>query len=188
MLLIVGLGNPGKEYQNTYHNCGFLTVDALAEKLDVTVKKSECHALTAHAHVDGEKVILAKPQTFMNLSGKSVWGLTTKYKISKDDLIVVYDDIDITPGSLRLREEGGPGTHNGMRDIVARVNTNEFKRVRIGIGQPPNSAMSLADFVTSQMSALDKRILQDTFEKGADALYEFIKGETFQNVMQKYNK
>jgi len=186
MLLIIGLGNPGAAYKNTYHNCGFRAADALAEKLGVTIKKSECFALTAHVFVNGSKVILAKPQTFMNLSGKSVWALASKYKLEKKDIVVVYDDIDLPVGALRLREEGRPGTHNGMKDIVERIGTSEFKRLRIGIGQPPAN-MQLSDFVTSRVSPLDEPVLKDASSKAAEGLFSLCNGESFQSLMQKYN-
>jgi len=186
MMLIIGLGNPGNAYKNTYHNCGFLTLDSLAEKLGVSVKKSECFALTSHCFVNGSKVVLAKPQTFMNLSGKSVFALAMKYKLEKKDIVVVYDDIDLPVGALRLREEGRPGTHNGMKDIVDRIGTTEFKRLRIGIGQPP-ATMQLSDYVTSRISVLDEPFLKDAFTKAAGALFALCGGEEFQSLMQKYN-
>jgi len=186
MLLIVGLGNPGSVYKNTYHNCGFLTLDALAEKLGAGIKKSECFALTSHYFVNGKKILLAKPQTFMNLSGKSVFSLAMKYKLEKKDIIVAYDDVDLPVGILRLREEGRPGTHNGMKDIVDRIGTTEFKRLRIGIGQPPEM-MQLADYVTSRISAPDEPLLKDAFGKAADALLALCGGADFRTLMQKYN-
>ena len=186
MKLIVGLGNPGAEYKNTYHNCGFLSVDALAEKLGVSLKKSECHALTAHIFVNGNKVILAKPQTFMNLSGKSVWALAAKYKLERKDLIVVYDDVDLPLGTLRFREEGRPGTHNGMKDIVERIGSSEFKRLRVGIGEPPER-MQLSDFVTGRISELNAVFLKDAFAKAAEGLMRYCEGEDFAALMQRYN-
>ena len=187
MYLIIGLGNPGKLYEKTYHNCGFLTLDLLAEKFGVSIKKNECKALTAHLKINGEKVILAKPQTFMNLSGESVLSLTAKYKIQQESFIVVYDDIDLPLGTLRLREEGGTGSHNGMKSIVQQLGIKEFKRIRVGIDQPPGY-IELKDFVTSKISENDFITLKEAFENAASALKEFCEGVPYPSLMQKYNR
>jgi len=150
--LIIGLGNPGKQYEHTRHNAGFLVVDALANELDLSwSKKLFINALVAEGNVDGQKVILAKPQTFMNRSGQAVAKLMKRYKVTTDALVIVYDDVDIEQGALRFREEGSAGGHNGMKSIIQMINTQAFARLRIGIGKPPERA-PLEDYVLGKMS------------------------------------
>ena len=187
MLLIVGLGNPGAAYKSTYHNCGFLTLEKLAQKFDAGFNKNECFAQTAHVFAAGGKAVLAKPQTFMNLSGKSVFALAQKYKLGREDIVIVYDDVDLPIGTLRLRNEGRAGTHNGMKDIVERIGTSEFKRVRIGIGSAQEPAMQLSDFVTSKINEENAAVLSKTFDTAAEALFRFCHGEDFAVLMREYN-
>ncbi len=161
--LIVGLGNPDKKYFDTYHNIGFCFIDKLSSKLDIKVKKKECKSLTGEGFIEREeqqidpktgkiqtkitkeKIILAKPQTYMNLSGEAVLELVKKYKFSLDEILIVLDDIDIEAGTYRYRENGSGGTHNGLRNIVQLLKSQEFKRIRIGIGK--DERMDLADYV-----------------------------------------
>ncbi|MCH5157442.1 MAG: aminoacyl-tRNA hydrolase [Clostridiales bacterium] len=185
MYLVVGLGNPEKKYFNTFHNMGFMVVDRLAEKLNVTFTKGECRAVCAHAKVNGEKVIIAKPVTYMNLSGEAVQELTHKYKIEKGNLIVVYDDIDVNVGKLRIRVNGSAGTHNGMKNIVQMLSTDDFPRVRVGIGQ--QTPMALVDYVLSQVTDDDHKVLDPVLDQAAQALYDFVNGCDIDHVMQKYN-
>ncbi len=185
MYLVIGLGNPDKKYLNTFHNMGFISVDRLAEKLGVEFNKVECKSVTAHARVNGEKVIIAKPVTYMNLSGQAVVELTNKYKIEKGKLIVVYDDVDIPLGTLRIRKNGSAGTHNGMRNIIQLLGTDDFPRVRIGIGK--ETPMQLVDYVLSQLNEDDKTTLAPVFDSAADALLEFTQGTDIDKVMQKHN-
>lgn len=185
MYLVVGLGNPEKKYFNTFHNMGFMCVDRLAEKLSVEFNKVECKSVTARARVNGEKVIIAKPVTYMNLSGQAVVELTHKYKIEKGKLIVVYDDVDIPLGSLRIRKEGSAGTHNGMRNIVQLLGESDFPRIRVGIGK--DTPMSLMDYVLSQVTDSDRAALDPVFDNAADALKEYVHGEPLDNIMQKHN-
>lgn len=185
MYLVVGLGNPEKKYFNTFHNMGFMCVDKLAEKLGVKFDKGECCAVTAHAKVNGQKVIIAKPVTYMNLSGKAVQELTHKYKIEKGNLIVVYDDVDIPVGSLRIRKEGSAGTHNGMRNIVQMLNTEDFPRVRVGIQK--ETPMALVDFVLSQLTDDDHAAIDPVLDHAAEALSAFAHGDPIDAVMQKFN-
>ena len=185
MYLVVGLGNPDKKYLNTFHNMGFMCVDKLAQKLGVTFDKGECKAVTAHARVKGEKVIIVKPVTYMNLSGEAVQELCHKYKIEKGNLIVVYDDIDIPMGNIRIRKEGSAGTHNGMRNIVKMLNTTDFVRVRVGIKK--ETPMALVDFVLSNVTEDDHAILDKTHDDVACALFDFVNGVDIDRVMQKYN-
>ena len=135
MYLIVGLGNPGLRYRNTRHNIGFDAVDALAAKYEVKVKKSECNALTGELFLNGEKLLLAKPQTFMNNSGESVRELVHKYKLEADQIIVVYDDMSLPLGRIRVREKGSDGGHNGIKSIIYQIQNDQFPRIKIGIGE-----------------------------------------------------
>ena len=185
MYLVVGLGNPEKKYFNTFHNMGFMVVDRLVEKLNVSFTKGECRAVTAHAKINGEKVIIAKPVTYMNLSGEAVQELCHKYKIEKGHLIVVYDDIDIPIGKLRIRVNGSAGTHNGMRNIVQMISTDDFPRVRVGIGK--DTQLPLVDYVLSQVTDDDHTALDTVLDQAAQALYDFVHGEPIDTVMQKYN-
>ena len=185
MYLVVGLGNPEKKYFNTWHNMGFMCVDRLVDKLGIKFEKGECRAVTAHTKIDGQKVIIAKPVTYMNLSGEAVQELCHKYKIEKGHLIVVYDDIDIPLGSLRIRHNGSAGTHNGMKNIVQMLSTDDFPRVRIGIGK--ETPMALIDYVLSQVTDEDHKLLDAVLDNAADAMYEFVHGVDVDKVMQKHN-
>ena len=185
MYLIVGLGNPEKKYFNTFHNVGFMCADRLAEKLGAEFNKAECKSVTAHTRANGQKVIIAKPVTYMNLSGQAVVELCRKYKVEKGNLIVVYDDVDIPLGNVRIRKEGSAGTHNGMRNIVQLLGTTDFPRIRIGIGK--NTPMQLVDYVLSQVQDEDHDLLAPALEHGAAALQEYVNGEPIDSVMQKHN-
>ncbi len=186
MYLFVGLGNPEKKYLNTWHNLGFLCLDKLAKKLDVQFDKTECKSMTAHARVNGNKVVLAKPLTYMNLSGQAVQELVHRYKVEKGNLIVVYDDVDIPVGSVRIRKEGSAGTHNGMKNIVQMISTTDFPRIRIGSGK--DTPMALIDFVLSQISEEDHQTVDCALDTAADALYQFALGESLDIIMQTHNK
>ncbi len=185
MYLIVGLGNPEKKYFDTPHNMGFVTVDLLANKLGVTFGKCECKAVTAHARVNGEKAIIAKPVTYMNLSGEAVSELVHRYKIEKGHLMVAYDDTDIPLGKLRIRAQGSAGSHNGMKSIIQSIGTEDFPRVRIGIGK--QTPMARIDYVLTHIPDEDKDLLRPALECAADALDEFLHGVPIDQVMQKYN-
>ena len=185
MYLIVGLGNPDKKYLNTFHNVGFMCVDLLADKLGETFAKSECKAMTLHTRINGQKVIVAKPLTYMNLSGESVVELVNKYKIEPENLIVVYDDVDLPMGTVRIRKGGSAGTHNGMRNIIKLLGDTSFARIRLGIDKP--TPMELVDFVLSAVSDEDKKVLKPAFQNGVDALYSFASGNDIERVMHSYN-
>ncbi len=185
MYLVVGLGNPEKKYFNTPHNMGFVAADGLATKLGAEFNKAECKAVTAHGKVNGVKVIIAKPVTYMNLSGEAVGELIRKYKVEKGNLIVVYDDADIPLGKLRIRAQGSAGSHNGMKNIVQHLGTEDFARVRIGIGK--DTQMARIDYVLSQIPDEDKALLNPALADAADALNDFVHGVAIDQVMQKYN-
>ncbi len=181
MLLIVGLGNIGKEYERTYHNMGFFVIDAVAKKLNVTVKREECRALTHSFSRFGNRVVIAKPTTYMNLSGEAVKSLAVKYKV--DDVIVIYDDIDLPRFSTRARAKGSAGTHNGMRDVV-RLMGEDVKRIRMGVGRNQGE---LKDYVLSRISPDDEKIFLKVADFVADAIIDYIADGDFIRLQQKVN-
>ncbi len=186
MKLIVGLGNPGKEYENTFHNLGFMAVDLLAKKLNVSVTKESCKALIGTTIVNGEKVILAKPQTYMNLSGESVYELLSYYKISPEDLTVIHDDFDLKTGFIRIRKEGSAGTHNGMRNIIKMINTEKFNRIRIGF-KPENERIVLINYVLSGIPAKDKELMAKVIDTSANAGLAILENKDFEYILRTYN-
>lgn len=149
MRLIVGLGNPGEKYSHTRHNVGFDVIDILSQKLDIPVKKLKCRATIGEGMLGGEKIVLIKPQTFMNLSGLTVSDALSWYKAEPKDMLLIVDDIDLPLGQVRIRAKGGPGTHNGLRHIVQCTGTGDFPRIRVGVGAPPPE-WDLADWVLSK--------------------------------------
>lgn len=187
MYLIVGLGNPGEKYKKTFHNVGFLAVEDLAIMLGVKIDKLKCKALTGEGRVGAEKVIIAKPQTYMNLSGESVRELVDYYKIPLEKVVVVYDDVDLEKGSLRLRKSGSAGTHNGMKNIVLNLKSEEFPRIRVGT-HDKESVMPLIDYVLSDIKKEDYPLFTEVIQNAAKACYEYVSGKDFDAVMQKYNK
>ncbi len=187
MKLIVGLGNPDKEYLNTYHNLGFMAVEKIAEKLGVDFSKTKCRALIAESGVGSNKVLLAKPLTYMNLSGESVRELVNFYKIDLKDLVVIYDDYDLKKGALRIREKGSSGTHNGMRNIVKELGSENFSRVRIGFKPEGDFKIPLINYVLSGISKEDKPVYENAINKTVDALIEYINGADIIKIGSKYN-
>lgn len=192
MKIIVGLGNPGSKYEKTLHNMGFLTLGTLGKRFGLTFRTSECRARTDTLRTAGpggepEKALLALPQTYMNLSGDSVAELVGKYKIALEDLLVVYDDLDLEKGALRFRAAGSSGTHNGMRSIVARLGDTRFPRLRIGIGRPPHPDFEVADYVLSEVRKEDYERMGLAIERAADACEDFLRGMSAEQLMQKYN-
>jgi PTH1 family peptidyl-tRNA hydrolase len=181
MILIIGLGNPSPEYENTFHNMGFMAVDRLAEKLNKKIKKAECSALTSTFSVDNDKVILAKPMTYMNLSGEAAKSLASKYGAAPADILVIYDDFDLPRFTLRARAEGGPGTHNGMKSVIAELGTQEFKRIRVGIGKEDAEAK---DYVLSTIRKEDAAKFDETLDYLAGLLQRYIKDKLFDNVIR----
>ncbi len=186
-VLVVGLGNPDEKYQNTFHNVGFGAVNRLAKKLGADFDKGECRALTAHVKKDGVKVIIAKPITYMNLSGESVRELVNKYKIEQQNCIIVYDDADLPVGKLRIRKEGSGGSHNGMLNVIANVGTQNVYRLRIGISRPVLPDMALMDYVLSKIPSETQQILDKAYDLAADALTEFCFGADIDKVMMDFN-
>lgn len=190
MYLIVGLGNPGTRYRSTYHNLGFMVADALARAEKLRFAGKECDAVTAKGKADGVEFVVAKPQTYMNLSGESVRKLVRKYCDDESELIVVYDDADLPVGRMRLREEGSSGTHNGMRSIVSALGTTEFKRLRIGIknAELANREVDIADYVLSRIDYADKKTVEKCVEEAAEALLDLVGGADIQRIEERLNK
>ena len=186
MKLIVGLGNPDREYQGTFHNLGFMVIDALADKLGVSVNKSSSRALVGSVYVGKEKVILAKPQTYMNLSGESVYELCSYYKIPLEDIIIVYDDFDLPKGDIRIRKSGSAGTHNGMRNIVKMLGSQDFKRIRVGF-KPDNARIELINYVLSGIPENDKPLFNKAIERASEACNAFAEGKDFDYIMRTFN-
>ena len=167
--LIVGLGNPGKQYEHTRHNCGFRAIDLLADSLNCKVDKGKFQGLYGQTVVNGTKVFLLKPQTFMNLSGRSVLQLSAYYSIPPQRIIVLFDDISLEVGRLRCRAEGSAGGHNGIKSIISEVGSQSFPRVKIGVGAKPHSEMDLADWVLSSFSAQEEKALKNALEWAGEA-------------------
>ena len=167
--LIVGLGNPGREYEKTRHNAGFRALDILAEKLGCKVDKAKFQGLYGQVNYKGRKILLLKPQTFMNLSGRSVLQLSAFFHVPPQNIIVLFDDISLEPGRLRLRKDGSAGGHNGIKSIIAELGSHEFPRVKIGVGAKPHPDFDLADWVLSAFSAQEEKALQPALERAADA-------------------
>lgn len=185
MYLIVGLGNPEADYARTRHNMGVDVVNEIADKYKIAISREKFNGLYGSGEIEGEKVILLKPQTFMNLSGDSVVEFVNFYKININNVIVVYDDIDTIPGKIRIRKKGGPGTHNGMKSVVYRLNSEEFPRVRVGIGMPEYKN-DLINYVIGNISDEDYKTLKTGIEKASEAVTSIIK-DGIDNAMNKYN-
>ena len=185
MYLIVGLGNPEEEYSNTRHNMGFNTINKLAKQYNIEINKSKFKSLYGNGIIEKEKVILLKPQTYMNLSGETLIDIYKYYKVDLDNIIVIYDDIDLDVGKLRIRKKGSAGTHNGMRSIVKCLGSGDFPRVRVGVSKPMKG-QDLADFVLSRFRKEEQADLEIGLEKAYKAVEAMIK-ENVDIAMNKYN-
>lgn len=186
MKIIVGLGNPEEKYAKTFHNMGWIAAGDVAAKLDVKFKKKECEAYVAAARVNGADVIVARPVTYMNNSGRAVKQLLAKYKASAADLIVIYDDYDIPKGNIRIRPSGSAGTHNGMRSVIAEIGTSAFARIRIGIRNAEVN-IPIMNYVLSEVKREDYNLFIAACGKAADAALEIASGEPVEKVMTAYN-
>ncbi len=184
--LVVGLGNPGKKYDGTRHNAGFMAADALAEKLGISVDRLKFHALIGDGMCGDKRILLAKPQTFMNLSGQAVDEIMSFYKIPPEHLIVMCDDISLEPGKLRIRRKGSHGGQNGMRNIIDMIGTQDFHRIKLGIGAKPHPDYDLADWVLSHFTANELKLMQETAENAAEAVKLITAGNT-DKAMNLYN-
>ncbi len=183
--LIVGLGNPGREYRLTRHNVGFMLLDRLAVKLDLRFTRLQSKALVADGLYQERKIILAKPQTFMNLSGQAVQGLMRFYKLPLDRLLVVHDHLDLPLGTLRLRPDGGAGGQRGMESILARLGSDDFARLRLGIGRPPGQ-MDPAAYVLQEFSTAEQAVLSEMLNRAAEAVLTWVT-DGLETAMNRFN-
>lgn len=185
MFLIIGLGNPESDYANTRHNMGFNVINKISENYNIEVNRSKFKSLYGSGIIDNEKVVLLKPQTFMNLSGEAVKEAIDFYKIDLNKILIIYDDIDLEPGKIRIRKSGGPGTHNGMRSIVELLSNENFARLRVGIGKPKDNT-DLVEYVIGHIDTEDKELLNKGIELATEAVYTILK-EGIDNAMNKFN-
>jgi peptidyl-tRNA hydrolase, PTH1 family len=183
--LIIGLGNPGKPYEHTRHNIGFDVIDELANKWNAPLNQSKFNGMYASIHRPEGKVILLKPLTYMNLSGECVRPLMDYFNIDVEDIIVIYDDLDLDTGKLRLRGKGSAGGHNGIKSLIQHLGTQEFNRIRVGVSRPP-AGIKVADYVLSKFSKEDQPIVKDSIDKSCDAV-ELALTKPFLEVMNKFN-
>ena len=186
MYIIAGLGNPGREYENTRHNAGFASLDALAKRHGIELTTRKCQALAGSGYIDGQKVLLVKPQTYMNLSGESLRAACDFFKVDPEEgLIVIYDDISLAPGQLRVRKKGSAGGHNGIKNIIAQLGTQNFLRVKVGVGEKP-AGWDLADYVLGHFSKEEQVLMEEAFLRAADAASALLT-EDVERVMNQYN-
>ena len=185
MYLIVGLGNPESEYAHTRHNMGFDTINELAKNNNINITKTKFKALYETGIIQNEKVILLKPQTYMNLSGEAIKEARDFYNVKPEEIIVIYDDIDIEKGKINLRKKGGPGSHNGMKSVVQELNTTDFIRIRVGIGQPEFKS-DMINYVIGNVPEEEQKILQQGTKKAAEAIEEILKNG-IDIAMNKFN-
>ena len=186
MYLIAGLGNPTREYEKTRHNVGFETIDILADKAGTTVTEKTHKALYGKGYIGGQKVILAKPQTYMNLSGESIREIADFYKIEPENIIILCDDINLSEGQLRIRLKGSAGGHNGLKNIISHLGTQEFPRIRIGVGEKPRG-MDLADYVLGRFPKEQQAVMEEAYRDAADAACMMIE-EGADAAMNHYNR
>ncbi|EOT23386.1 peptidyl-tRNA hydrolase [Eubacterium sp. 14-2] len=186
MFIIAGLGNPTRQYEKTRHNVGFDVIDLLAEKYNIKVNEKKHRALCGTGILEGQKVLLVKPQTFMNLSGESIGAILNYYKIPPEtNFMVLYDDISLPPGRLRIRKKGSAGGHNGIKNIISHVGTQEFLRIKIGVGEKPQGR-DLADYVLSRFSKEERELVEEAFGKACEAAAMMVQGET-DRAMNQFN-
>ncbi len=186
MFLIVGLGNPGKQYEHTRHNVGFDVMDALADKYNISISEKKHKALLGKGMIEGQKVVLAKPQTFMNLSGESVAELLGYYKIDpENELLVIFDDISLAPGGIRIRKKGSAGGHNGIKNIIAQTGTQNFMRIKVGVGEKPKG-WDLAEHVLGHFDAPDREKVEEAITDALRAAEMILQGEIDQ-AMNDFN-
>lgn len=187
MFIIVGLGNPTLQYEGTRHNVGFEVIDRLAEKYNITVETRKSRAFVGKGIIAGQKVLLAKPQTYMNLSGESVRSLVDYYKIDEEsELLVIYDDVSLSEGQLRIRKKGSAGGHNGVKNIILHLDTQVFPRIKVGVGEKPKN-FDLADYVLSHFSKSEKELMEEGYDKAVQAVEKILLGD-IDGAMNEYNR
>ena len=184
--IIVGLGNPGKQYDNTRHNCGFEAIDRLAEKHGCQMKKIRFKSTTGECRIEGKRCLLMKPSTYMNNSGQAVVEAMNFYKTEPQNVIIIFDDISLDVGRMRIRQKGSDGGHNGMKNIIYLTGSDMFPRVKIGVGKKPHPDYDLKDWVLSRFSASDRKVMEGIFLSAAEAV-ELMVNENIQGAMQKFN-
>jgi len=183
--LIVGLGNPGREYKDNRHNVGFMLIDRLSVRLNARLTRVQAKALVGSVIYEGDKLILAKPQTYMNLSGQSIQGLARFYKVPLENMIVAHDDLDLSFGTIRIRPGGGPGGQKGVASTIDRLGTKDFRRLRIGIGRPPGR-MDPSDYVLQNFAGADLTLLSEILDRAAEAVLTFVT-DGLNAAMNKFN-
>ena len=187
MFIIVGLGNPTKEYEGTRHNVGFAVIDAIADKYNIDVTERKHRAFCGKGLVAGQRVILVKPQTYMNLSGESVRSVLDFYKVDEEsELIVIYDDVSLGVGQLRIRKKGSAGGHNGIKNIIQHLGHNVFQRIKVGVGEKPKE-YDLADYVLGHFSKEDKELMKDGYKRSVEAVEMLVMGD-IDGAMNEFNK
>ncbi len=185
MFVIVGLGNPGKDYAGTRHNIGFEVIYNIADKFSIRLDREKFKAIIGEGKIDGEKVMLVMPLTYMNLSGDSVKDILSFYKLTNEDIVIVYDDISLDVGKIRVRSKGSAGGHNGIKNIINKIGTENFKRVRVGVGEKPEK-WDLADYVLSRFTKDEDKAIIEAIEKSTEAV-EIIVKDGIDKAMNKYN-
>lgn len=185
MKLIIGLGNPGRQYENTRHNVGFNVIDKLSEELAIPLDRQKFNGLYGMGHISGEKVILLKPLTYMNLSGECIRPLMDYYDISTEEIVVIYDDLDLPVGKIRLRSKGSAGGHNGIKSMILHLGTQEFNRLRVGIDRPVNG-MKITDYVLGKFTQEEMEGINQAIDYSAKACEDWIR-KSFVQVMNEYN-
>lgn len=187
MYIIAGLGNPTMQYEGTRHNAGFDVIDALADKYNISVDGRKNRAYIGKGIIEGQKVLLVKPQTYMNLSGESIGGLVDYFKIDEEqELIVIYDDISLPPGQIRIRKKGSAGGHNGIKNIIAHLGTQVFPRIKVGVGEKPKK-YDLADYVLSHFTKAEREEMEEGYQKAIQAVEKILAGE-MEAAMNEFNR
>lgn len=185
MKLIVGLGNPGEKYAKTRHNIGFRAVSKLAKEFSIKADQLKCHSLVGEGFYENEKIILAQPLTYMNKSGKAVNSLLNKYNLKLEDIIVIYDDLDLDVGEIRIKRKGSSGGHNGLKSIINNLKSKEFVRIRIGIGRPP-AGFNVADYVLDYFDNEEEIVIQENLDEVIEAV-KVIKNDSVEKAMNNFN-
>ena len=184
--IVVGLGNPGREYENTRHNCGFDAIDKIADKYGCDMKKLRFKSLTGECRISGSKCLLMKPSTFMNLSGQAVVQAMNFYKVEPEQIIVIFDDISLDVGKMRIRQKGSDGGHNGMKNIIYLCGSDKFPRIKLGVGKKPHPEYDLKDWVLGKFSQSDRKLIEGVLDNTVEAVELMIADRT-SDAMQKFN-
>jgi peptidyl-tRNA hydrolase, PTH1 family len=185
MKLIIGLGNPGKQYEQTRHNVGFMVIDKLSKELSIPLDRHKFNGIYGIGHISGEKIILLKPLTYMNLSGECIRPLMDYYEINDDEIVVIYDDLDLPVGKIRLRAKGSAGGHNGIKSMISHLASQEFNRIRVGVDRP-NNGMKISDYVLGQFTKEEEQGIQEAIDRSVNACEKWL-STSFIQVMNEFN-